>query len=478
MLRSMYSGISGMKVNQVKLDVLGNNIANSSTTAFKSSRVRFQDMLSQNTISASSPSRNQGGVNPGQVGLGVRVSGIDSIVTQGMMQPTGRNLDVAVDGTGYFIVGTGPLPASNNQGVSLDPRDYTVRNSNGMSINYTRDGALALDYAGNLLTSDGYRVLGYAVNEQGGYNKDTLSIDYNKNGTCSFVDANSEFGLKAGNTLVPLKITDSIHMNASVVKGDYMTYTGSGDKSKIKQTKAADGTVTYSIPKITLSTEKYNGKNDLKVELKYELHPTAKAPAAPAEKWGWNIYINGENFNLDKDGLYTDKTTIDLKANGITTEDCTLTVTKPDFNGTPSNEEIAKYSWATDISAEGEKRVRTFMIEKSGLLKAVLEDGKVGVLGQVAMAAFKNPEGLERMGKNLYSNSANSGEAVVRSGVGATISNEEGFGDCAQGMLEMSNVDLAEQFTDMIVANRAFQASSKMISTGDEILQDIINLKR
>lgn len=449
MLRSMYSGISGMKVNQVKLDVLGNNIANSSTTAFKSSRVRFQDMLSQNTISASSPSRNQGGVNPGQVGLGVRVSGIDSIVTQGMMQPTGRNLDVAVDGTGYFIVGTGPLPNSNNQGVSLDPRDYTVKNANGMSINYTRDGALALDYAGNLLTSDGYRVLGYAVNEQGGYNKDTLSIDYNKNGICSFVDANSEFGLKAGNTLVPLKITDSIHMNASVVNGDEMKYIGSGDKSKIT-----------TIPKITLNPPKFNGKDDLKVEVKYNL--TEKK---------WNVYINGDNQGEPGD--------IDLKAKGITSEACTLKVDAPVLDAAiVIDNEKAKYSWATDISAEGEKRVRTFMIEKSGLLKAVLEDGKVGVLGQVAMAAFKNPEGLERMGKNLYTNSANSGEAVVRSGVGATISNEEGFGDCAQGMLEMSNVDLAEQFTDMIVANRAFQASSKMISTGDEILQDIINLKR
>lgn len=449
MLRSMYSGISGMKVNQVKLDVLGNNIANSSTTAFKSSRVRFQDMLSQNTISASSPSRNQGGVNPGQVGLGVRVSGIDSIVTQGMMQPTGRNLDVAVDGTGYFIVGTGPLPASNNQGVSLDPRDYTVRNSNGMSINYTRDGALALDYAGNLLTSDGYRVLGYAVNEQGGYNKDTLSIDYNKNGTCSFVDANSKYGLKAGNTLVPLKITDSIHMNASVVKNEDMTYIGSGDKGKITTT-----------PKITLNPERYNGKDDLKVEVKYNLVDKK-----------WNVYINGDNVG--------EPGAINLQDKKLTTEACTLTVEAPALDGAiATDNDKAKYSWATDISAEGEKRVRTFMIEKSGLLKAVLEDGKVGVLGQVAMAAFKNPEGLERMGKNLYSNSANSGEAVVRSGVGATISNEEGFGDCAQGMLEMSNVDLAEQFTDMIVANRAFQASSKMISTGDEILQDIINLKR
>ena len=105
MLRSLYSGISGMKVNQTKMDVIGNNISNVSTTAFKYSRTRFQDMLSQSVTDAMSPSTNLGGINPSQVGLGVKLAGIDTIVSQGNMQSTSRSLDVAIDGEGYFMVG-------------------------------------------------------------------------------------------------------------------------------------------------------------------------------------------------------------------------------------------------------------------------------------------------------------------------------------------------------------------------------------
>ena len=126
-----------------------------------------------------------------------------------------------------------------------------------------------------------------------------------------------------------------------------------------------------------------------------------------------------------------------------------------------------------------ELRVKTYTIDKNGIINGVLEDGRVAALGQIAMASFKNPEGLTKLGGNLYSSSVNSGEAVIKSGVGTlNDDNSKGYGDNLQGMLEMSNVDLAEQFTDMIVSSRAFQASGKMITTGDEILQDIINLKR
>jgi flagellar hook protein FlgE len=126
-------------------------------------------------------------------------------------------------------------------------------------------------------------------------------------------------------------------------------------------------------------------------------------------------------------------------------------------------------------------KVKTFSISKEGLITAVLDSGKVAVLGQIATASFKNPAGLTKDGKNLYSGSSNSGDPTLRSGVGTAATNEDnsaGYGDISQGMLEMSNVDLAQQFTDMIVTSRAFQASGKMITTGDEMLQDIINLKR
>lgn len=325
MLRSMYSGISGMKVNQTKLDVVGNNIANVGTTAFKGQRTRFQDVLSQNAGRAMAPSLNLGGVNPRQVGLGVQLAGIDTLMTQGMMQPTSRNLDLAIDGEGYFMVARGETAFGNGD---ITITNNTIDNSNGRDIMFTRDGSFGTDHEGNLVTSDGYRVLGYSV---GG------SIE--ANGDLKFVDADTQ-GLTADPGLKTLKIPEKIMDNGQEV------------------------------------------------------------------------------------------------------------------------------------------RIISFSIDKTGVIKGVAEGGKITVLGQVAMSSFRNPAGLEKMGGNLYRNSPNSGEPVVKTGVGSTNDNSKGYGDMLQGMLEMSNVDLAEQFTDMIVTTRAFQASGKMISSGDEILQDIINLKR
>ncbi|MCB2288878.1 flagellar hook-basal body complex protein [Clostridium sp. CS001] len=394
MLRSLYSGISGMKANQVKLDVIGNNIANVGTTAFKGSRVRFQDMVSQSMSQALAPGANQGGVNARQVGLGVQVAGIDTMVGQGMMQPTSRNLDVAMDGEGYLMVAKGLVPKgeaersinpdqiaaaeetiesskdkklNEKKGVQLNP-DYTVNDSNGLTISYTRDGALTLDNEGNLLNSDGLRILGYAVND----GKNT-SLDYDKNGKPILTYANADSPtIFTSHILVPLVIPEKIFVPA---------------------------------------VEEIPGP-----------------PIIPATE--------------------------------------------------------ATFS-----------RIRTFSIEKDGMIKAVLDSGKVAILGQVAVASFKNPAGLSKVGGNIYANTSNSGAAVVRTGKGAlpddvdpesfdpedpkyVTDNGMGYGDMLQGMLEMSNVDLAEQFTDMIVASRAFQAAGKTITTGDEILQDIINLKR
>jgi len=309
MLRSFYSGVSGLKVNQVKLDVIGNNIANVGTTAFKSSRVRFKDMVSQSLTESASPGTNLGGINAKQVGLGVQIAGIDTVVGQGTMQPTSRNLDVAIDGEGYLVVAKGTTAAT----VNLDSSSKVTVGSAGTEISYTRDGALIKDDAGNLVTSDGARVMGYAV------------------------DATTS---KATSTtaLMPLSI--------------------------------------------------------------------------------------------------------------------------PDTAGTPA------------------QKVTSFTIAKNGVISAVLADGSISALGQIAMASFSNPEGLKKTGDNLYQSTSNSGTAVVRSGNGATTDNSSGYGDVLQGVLEMSNVDLSEQFTDMIIAERAFQASGKSITTGDEILQDLIGLKR
>ncbi|MEW9093614.1 MAG: flagellar hook-basal body complex protein [Clostridiaceae bacterium] len=332
MLRSMYSGISGLKANQVKLDVIGNNIANVNTTAFKTQRVRFQDMLSQNLREATGPGANTGGTNPSQVGLGTQVAGIDTIVEQGNMQSTGSGLDFAIDGDGYFVVSTGRT--GEDAGIDLT-EDGTIDTENqdggNFEVSYTRDGSFTLDEFGQLVTSDGYRVMGYGI--------EGSAITYDDKGKpviAEAVDVNGDGDVVANNKLVPLAIPDEV----------------------------------------------------------------------------------------------------------------------------------------------AGQRVKSFSVDKNGLIKVVLSDNTVRAIGQIGTATFKNPAGLTKEGKNLNSASANSGQAVFRSGVGAENSNEQGYGSINQSMLEMSRVDLAEQFTEMIVASRAFQANGKVITTGDEILQELVNLKR
>ena len=327
MIRGMYAGISGMKSHQTKLDVIGNNLANVGTTGFKSSRVVFKDMLYQNSSNAVGASNNLGGSNAKQVGLGVSIGSIDRIMGQGMMQPTGRALDVAMDGEGFFMVAKGPV-AHQDGDIELDT-DGTIQDADGREIFYTRDGSLSLDSEGYLVTSSGERVLGYSM--VGGMDAD---------GKINFIDSEDP-NLEAAEGLKTLRIPDSVEMN--------------------------DGTT---------------------------------------------------------------------------------------------------------------RKVMSYSIGKDGLITAVVEGGEVAVLGQLATASFKNPEGLEAVGNNMYLNSSNSGAPLVSSGFGADPDDVRTNGDIIQGMLEMSNVDIAEQFTDLIVTSRAFQASSKIISTSDEILQDVVNLKR
>jgi flagellar hook protein FlgE len=350
----MYSGISGMKVNQTKLDVIGNNIANVGTTAFKSSSARFKDMLYQNAGEATSPTSSKGGTNAKQVGLGAQLSSINKMMGQGNALSTGRSLDVCVDGDGYIMVskgdavGTVTVDATN--GISGGTMQETL---------FTRDGNLSLDKDGNLLTADGYRVMGYPIKE-GTPAGASAATSIDANGNVMFVDADAVNASKKSDliaipgTLQPLKIPDSIKKDAT---------------------------------------------------------------ATPA------------------------------------TTTAATTTTQP---------------------------IKKFEIGKDGLITAVLGDGSRSAIGQIAMASFKNPEGLTSVGGNLLNVSSNSGPAIIKTGVGtaATADNSGGYGDLVQGCLEGSNVDLTEQFTDMITATRSFQAAGKMITTGDEILQTITGLMR
>ncbi|GAA0223746.1 flagellar hook-basal body complex protein [Metaclostridioides mangenotii] len=300
MIKAMYSGISGIKANQTKLDVVGNNVANVSTVAFKKSTARTTDSFYQTMIYSSAPTAAMGGTNLGQVGIGTQVSSIVKNMLQGGLQPTGITSDLAIDGEGYFPV---------------------VRNG---QVLYTRDGSFGEDEQGRLVNSSGFILQG-KITPEGGAAAD-------------------------GIIEIPLQ---SVSPKDGTIQ-DVVSYTIS-----------KDGVITYSLA----------------------------------------------------DGQTTDKV----------------------------------YDIPPDTPSGSVGTVATNMRTQ-----------------QVQIYAFKNPAGLDAQGGNLFSPSANSGDPQI----------EGASGVIKQGSIEMSNVDLAEEFTEMIVSSRAFQASSKIITTSDEILQDIINLKR
>lgn len=363
MLRCMYSGISGMKVNQTKLDVIGNNIANVGTTAFKSSSARFKDMLYQNAGEATAPTTTLGGTNAKQVGLGAQLSSITKLMSQGNALSTGRSLDICIDGEGYLVACKG----DTNGAIEVDQKSGLVADANngnnGNNGNntgtlsetyYTRDGNLTLDYQGNLLTSDGHRIMGYYLTD--GDNANTVSLEY-------ATQADDTNGIKVG-------------------------------------------------------------------------EPVAR-------------YVNADSSNLKR-----------------------------------SDDSMRPLAIPDSVIVDGKKDpVKKFEIGKDGVITAVLGSGKRTAIGQIGMASFKNPEGLTDLGGNFCLNSSNSGEVIYRTGLTTkgdtnTVDNSSGFGSMIQGCLEGSNVDLTEQFTDMITATRSFQAASKMVTTGDEILQTITGLMR
>jgi len=298
MLRSLYSGVSGMKGFQTKMDVLANNIANVNTTSFKSSRVRFQDMLSQTVANAQGPSSTggPGGVNARQVGLGVKVGSIDAMMENGNLQATNRELDFAIEGNGFFTIGT------RFDGEEID--------SLATEFLYTRDGGFFRDSAGTLVNANGQKILGFIVEEDG---------------TVGDINA---------------------------------------------------GLVSISIP--------------------------------------------------DK----VDPTDVDSP------------------------------------------QLQSYTIDGAGTVTAIYGGEDPKVIGKIALTTFTNPEGLEKKGNNNYTYTNNSGTPALG------IAGDPGFGVVRQGFLEMSNVDLANEFTEMVIASRAYSANSRSITTSDEMLQELINLKR
>ncbi len=412
MMRSLFSAISGLRNHQTLLDVVGNNIANVNTTAFKSSRVVFDDILSQTIRGASSATPNRGGINPAQVGLGMTVGGIDTINTQGNLQSTGKTTDVAIQGDGYFVM------------------------SNGNQQYFSRDGAFDLASDGTIINpASGLHVMGW-------------------NATNGVVDT-------AG---VPAVLR--IPLGEGVIGQVTKNMTLKGNLNRDASTPYATTVTTF---------DSTGGEHKLTLTFTKTAANTWSWTAAPGSTDGTTVAAPS-NGTLTFDGVTGKLTAPDATALP------TVTITPPASTGTAAFTVSFDPTRLTQLASNNEMTsvgdgaaagsLVSFSIGNSGEVAGIYSNGLNRTLGQVAMAAFPNVGGLVKTGNNMLTVSPSSGEPQI--GTPGT----SGRGNISAGFLEMSNVDLAQQFTNMIVAQRGFQANARIISSSDEMLQELVSLKR
>lgn len=427
MLRSMFAGVSGLRSHEVMLDIVGNNIANINTVGYKGSNAVFADLLSQ-TLNGAGAVALQGGTNPAQVGLGVRLQGIEMNFQQGASQLTGRTTDFAVQGDGLFVV---------NMGGTRE---------------FTRAGSFSLDANGQLVTPEGGLVEGWpAVNGAVNTNATigTLSVPVGQTvppvtTSAVTIGGNLPSDLPTGQTLsTAMNVYNSL---------------GTAIPLRIDYTKTANGagTVDWAVNVYDPDGNKISGP------LTLQFSQATGEISAPASR---KLNVTQAQLNTIQMGGATipggwGASGVDISF-GAATDPNRVT-------GMAGQTSVAALS--QDGSPIGS--LVSFSVSQAGLISGVFSNGKSQALGQIALAVFANPAGLEKAGGSMYRSTVNTGIALIGTpGTG-------GRGTLSGGTLEMSNVDLSQEFTNLIVAQRGFQANSRIITASDEILQDLVNMKR
>ncbi|WP_337413168.1 flagellar hook-basal body complex protein [Waltera sp.] len=562
MMRSLYSGVAGLKTHQTRMDVIGNNIANVNTTAYKSSSMTFSELMSQTTQKASGANATTGvgGTNAKQIGLGVKAGAINTaITTQGSAQSTGNPFDIMITGDNFFVV------------------------SNGSENFFTRDGSFYVDGAGNLaMTSTGYNVMGWGVDKTTGNIKQdtvtalrimsTANMTYPPEATTQanisgILDENDKDVTSANGKTVNLNFFDARGYSYTAK----FTFKQSGEPNtnvySMELTKLLDSTGA----EIDISALDFGNRTQQKMETKVTLNTDAymwdgkvlktkdgttevanladifnqdgslitpqddaaaqkqqKALDAIAKAYGYegstdeflNLYITsaadpkqqltmqdllgnmmaGKNTDIlpadgstiTMEGRYFEGTTVvfnkdtaKLESVGGSTTNLGINAAFSQLGGNFSDitidlSECTNYDnkgTSTIGATSGDGRRLGDMIgvsiQKDGMIYASYDNGMTKLLGQIATAAFANASGLEKEGDNLYSATLNSGEF---DGIGVDIT--AGGGYMSTGQLEMSNVDLSSEFTEMITTQRGFQANSRIITVSDTLLEELTNLKR
>ena len=466
MMRSLFSGVSGLQNHQTRMDVIGNNIANINTYGFKRNRVTFQDMFYQQLQGAARPTETVGGINPRDVGLGMSVATIDTIHLQGSFQSTGVGTDLAINGMGFFVM--------NDRGNEL----------------FTRAGTFALDRDGVMVNpANGMRVQGWMAQEIDGVH---------------FLDTSRSIE----NLIIPVGAKDAARATTIV------NFASNLDK---RTPEIPEGASALQVREGTWSTQEkifdaFGEAHILQVEFSRVLGVN--------NSWTARVYVNPQNelatntsvglgvdapavgapniFTLNFDNQGTLLSAIDGAGNesgalGQVLMQVAFDVqsSTPDDDGAPIRQtftlNLGSIGGLTDSMTQFAERSSTrifeqdghtmgymenFRIDGSGVITGIFSNGTNRVLGQVAMATFPNQGGLEKAGDNTFRRTPNSGLANIGP------SGFAGKGRIQAGVLEMSNVDMADQFTDMIITQRGFQANSRTIQTADQLLQEVLMLKR
>lgn len=462
MMRSLYSGVSGLKVHQTKMDVIGNNISNVNTVAFKASQVTFGEVFYQVTQSASGSNMEtgKGGTNAKQIGLGVSVSTISTNTNEGASQRTDNAFDLKINGDAYFVVQSG-----------------------GQQL-FTRAGNFTIDDYGNLVTSNGGLVMGWQVNDAGEIVKDTVSSLQPKStdkmttepeATTDFTltgNINRQDSSFASNEPVPMSIRfyDSLgyEYNATV------NLNQDSNNTNVYNLTLGD---VYCEGKLTNLTGTISVGAGTGTEISFDPDYGNPVPSG----------VDGNNNNLYqftlslsaadrtdfKGGTLTDREW--EKINQVTTTINPITVDYSQVVSRAAETSFSNHFGNPNYEGTG-KPVGTLeglAVQDDGKIVGNYSNGDVKVLGQVAVAKFFNPSGLEKVGDNYYRATMNSG---LFNGIGDDVSGIGG--SISSGVLEMSNVDLSSEFTEMITTQRGFQANSRIITVSDTLIEELVNLKR
>lgn len=463
MMRSLYSGVSGLQNHQTRMDVIGNNISNVNTTGFKRGRVNFQDMISQQVGGAAKPTEELGGVNPKDVGLGMTIATIEQVFSQGNLQTTGVSTDVAIQGNGFFILKDGDESFYTRNGqFGLDSNGTLVNPANGQRV----QGWMARDLNGERIVQTAATPTDLVVpvnsKDPAKATENVLfACNLNKN-TPEIQEGASASDIAKGTWGIEEKIYDSFgngHLLSvsftkvpGVANSWQATVNVDADNADFTQTRVGLGTTDGVQNTFIVNFDNYgqlasvedSSGNISNQEGEIILQTSFTVPEANADENG-NPYRQTFSINLG---------TIGSMKNTIT--------------------QSASASSTKAYSQDGYKLgyLDNFKIDSSGTITGVYSNGTNRVIGQLALATFANDRGLEKAGNNTYVETNNSGQANIgESGIA-------GKGSLLAGALEMSNVDLSEQMTDMIVTQRGFQSNAKTIQTADTLLETVLSLKR